>query len=222
MNDPCAICFDFITDPATLPCNHIFCTNCLLTWSRTGRSTCPMCRSPFTLETPVSNMTTSVTFMSDAMTWEDFVDYQDPGPQWVEFDVPEGLTIDGPVRTRRDLYRRLITTFTHEERNGRLARVVIRSYSYFTFPGRNPAPPGLLDHWRDQFVNLAGDDPNRIAFMLANSGLARLNIRSGADDTPPGQLFHCLRCSRFVTSFAHALDRHTCRSEFVMLTTHIE
>jgi hypothetical protein len=40
----CGICFDNYDNPIVLPCTHVFCGGCLMTWLRTHR-TCPDCRS---------------------------------------------------------------------------------------------------------------------------------------------------------------------------------
>ena len=41
----CAICHDPLeTDKYTIPeCNHEYHTNCIITWFRTGKNTCPLC-----------------------------------------------------------------------------------------------------------------------------------------------------------------------------------
>lgn len=46
-NDICAICHDNLgEDVYTLPeCNHKFHTNCIMTWFRSKRETCPLCNN---------------------------------------------------------------------------------------------------------------------------------------------------------------------------------
>ena len=47
MSDSCAICLDTITDSPlhALPeCGHNFHVNCIVTWFRSGRSNCPLCK----------------------------------------------------------------------------------------------------------------------------------------------------------------------------------
>lgn len=39
----CAICYDTYTNPIMLPCTHVFCGGCLLSWMRNGH-VCPECR----------------------------------------------------------------------------------------------------------------------------------------------------------------------------------
>ena len=46
--EPCVICLDPIEDPATLPCLHVFCYECIVTAVRSfSLSSCAVCRSPF-------------------------------------------------------------------------------------------------------------------------------------------------------------------------------
>ena len=46
--EPCVICLDPIEDPATLPCLHVFCFECIVTAVRSfSLSSCAVCRSPF-------------------------------------------------------------------------------------------------------------------------------------------------------------------------------
>lgn len=44
-NKQCSICYDNYTNPIMLPCTHIFCGGCLLSWMKTGH-VCPECRLP--------------------------------------------------------------------------------------------------------------------------------------------------------------------------------
>ena len=41
--EPCGICYDSKMDVKCVPCNHTFCAECIMAWTRTKR-TCPMCR----------------------------------------------------------------------------------------------------------------------------------------------------------------------------------
>ena len=46
--DPCVICLDPIQDPATLPCFHVFCFECIIVGAQTfSLSRCAVCRTPF-------------------------------------------------------------------------------------------------------------------------------------------------------------------------------
>ena len=48
MNVTCAICVDFLTptcDLSSLPCGHVFHSDCVLKWLATGKDSCPQCRS---------------------------------------------------------------------------------------------------------------------------------------------------------------------------------
>ena len=40
----CVLCLDCITNPAAVPCGHIFCWNCIMAWC-TQHHECPVCRS---------------------------------------------------------------------------------------------------------------------------------------------------------------------------------
>ena len=41
----CAVCHEFLTDPKLLPCAHLLCCNCLVTWMSTQpEAQCPLCR----------------------------------------------------------------------------------------------------------------------------------------------------------------------------------
>ena len=42
----CPICYKFMVEPAKLPCNHVFCYDCILEFQDTT-SKCPMCRKEF-------------------------------------------------------------------------------------------------------------------------------------------------------------------------------
>lgn len=45
----CSICLNFITKPQMTPCGHLFCSECLNTWSQSiyPQIYCPKCRNPF-------------------------------------------------------------------------------------------------------------------------------------------------------------------------------
>jgi hypothetical protein len=41
----CSICYDNYTNPILLPCTHVFCGGCLISWLQRGNSlSCPQCR----------------------------------------------------------------------------------------------------------------------------------------------------------------------------------
>jgi hypothetical protein len=42
--DQCVICFDDFDKPVLLPCRHVFCFDCIVSWSSMS-SRCPNCRS---------------------------------------------------------------------------------------------------------------------------------------------------------------------------------
>jgi len=41
----CTICQEKLTRPILLPCNHLFCDECITEWFERGEKTCPMCRA---------------------------------------------------------------------------------------------------------------------------------------------------------------------------------
>lgn len=41
---PCPICLGDPQDPVTLPCDHVFCQNCIKQWLAPGQMICPYCR----------------------------------------------------------------------------------------------------------------------------------------------------------------------------------
>ena len=43
-SEGCPICFDDKNEMTTLPCGHVFCLDCMLTWFDQTIS-CPLCRS---------------------------------------------------------------------------------------------------------------------------------------------------------------------------------
>jgi len=45
----CAVCLDSLNNPLLLPCNHVFCTACLIPWMQHNHNTCPECRSTIEL-----------------------------------------------------------------------------------------------------------------------------------------------------------------------------
>lgn len=42
-NDRCPICFEILQSPVSLPCDHVFCRQCIVAWIET-ETTCPICR----------------------------------------------------------------------------------------------------------------------------------------------------------------------------------
>ena len=43
----CSICYDNYTNPILLPCTHVFCGGCLISWLQRGNNvSCPQCRLP--------------------------------------------------------------------------------------------------------------------------------------------------------------------------------
>lgn len=218
----CAICYDALTNEVSLRCGHTFCRRCIDRWTQTqsNSSRCPMCRERYSLE-PEFEIEDSVSFTtSGRVNWENFIDYRDPGNTFQEFvQTQASMNLLGPMRSRRDMYRSVIRTRSRAGL-GRLLRNIGRSLAIYRYNPRSPPPFGLFDHWRPQFSDLVGTDPNRIAFFLANSGLARVDITSGPGDSPPLRLYHCLNCSRFVTSSHAMMDLHRCSVEYLQVTTH--
>jgi hypothetical protein len=49
MDVSCSICLELLTLPTSLPCSHMFCRPCLLSFSQRGNLACPMCRGVFSL-----------------------------------------------------------------------------------------------------------------------------------------------------------------------------
>lgn len=45
----CSVCLDSLDNPLLLPCNHVFCTACLIPWMQYNHNTCPECRSTIEL-----------------------------------------------------------------------------------------------------------------------------------------------------------------------------
>jgi hypothetical protein len=45
----CSVCLDALSNPLLLPCNHVFCTSCLIPWMQHNHNTCPECRSTIEL-----------------------------------------------------------------------------------------------------------------------------------------------------------------------------
>ena len=89
---------------------HSFCLSCLQTWtvSQDGITQCPVCRAAYTLIMADSfNITDSIQFMSENVVWTDFMDYEDPGPVWVEFTPVEArpnVLLSSTYNLRRDIY----------------------------------------------------------------------------------------------------------------------
>ena len=47
--DSCPICLEHYQNKTVLEsCYHSFCFDCILKWSKTSSSSCPMCKSPLT------------------------------------------------------------------------------------------------------------------------------------------------------------------------------
>ncbi|RXM32946.1 E3 ubiquitin-protein ligase TRIM58 [Acipenser ruthenus] len=48
----CSVCLDLFTEPATIPCGHSFCLDCIGSYwdqnDQTGVYSCPQCRENFT------------------------------------------------------------------------------------------------------------------------------------------------------------------------------
>lgn len=228
----CAICVDDIVDRTELSCRHAFCRECIERWTNAQQGTprCPMCREVYSLDPPevwVSSdeedspdegdfgASVDLSFMTGDVDWLDFVDFPDPGPTFDEFDRSGPRRGLGQLQSRRDLFRHVVGEVRSRSPGGR--RLNIYRYNNLA-----PAPIGLFDHWRARYMHLEGDEPLRIGFYLANSGLARVDITSGPGDQPPRSLFICRECSRFVTSDLDVLDNHVCSTQIVRITTHSE
>ena len=41
----CTICMDALENPLLLPCSHLYCAQCLISWMRFNHNTCPTCRA---------------------------------------------------------------------------------------------------------------------------------------------------------------------------------
>lgn len=41
----CSICMDSLENPLLLPCSHLYCARCLISWMQMNRNTCPTCRA---------------------------------------------------------------------------------------------------------------------------------------------------------------------------------
>jgi hypothetical protein len=42
----CTFCLDIFFQPVTAPCGHTFCRDCVASALRTGKKSCPLCRTP--------------------------------------------------------------------------------------------------------------------------------------------------------------------------------
>ena len=209
MSEACPICLDVISTPLTISCGHAFCTSCITEWFQTA-STCPMCRAVFSLSEP--ERSDSVTFVTADITWEDFVDYEDPGILW------------NRRLYHRSSYRTLVGRGTDSRSHALriLVQEIFNLDAIYHYNNRRPNPPGLFDHWRHEFMNMDYGNPSRIAFYMAQTGLARTDIRSLPGDRPPYELYYCIHCSRFVTSSLSILDAHRCSTERALITTHYD
>ena len=66
----CAVCYEDIEQEVVLPCNHSFCKDCILNWSKQNifqlNETCPLCRNQFKLcEITIKNNNNKRTTRSD-------------------------------------------------------------------------------------------------------------------------------------------------------------
>jgi hypothetical protein len=52
----CAVCFEVLVDPVTLPCGHTLDQRCLQLLVAAGGSACPTCRKPLPAELPDVNV----------------------------------------------------------------------------------------------------------------------------------------------------------------------
>ena len=50
----CMICMDSIENPLLLPCSHLFCAKCIVSWMQFNHNTCPTCRVPIQVRQLVS------------------------------------------------------------------------------------------------------------------------------------------------------------------------
>ena len=41
----CSICMDSLENPLLLPCSHLYCARCLISWMQMNHNTCPTCRA---------------------------------------------------------------------------------------------------------------------------------------------------------------------------------
>ena len=46
----CSICTDVVQEPVQTPCDHVFCSECIIRWLEEDRRTCPIDRQPLTFE----------------------------------------------------------------------------------------------------------------------------------------------------------------------------
>ena len=46
----CSVCTDVVQEPVQTPCDHVFCSECIIRWLEEGRRTCPIDRQDLTFE----------------------------------------------------------------------------------------------------------------------------------------------------------------------------
>lgn len=112
----CRICSKVLRDPATVPCGHNFCMQCIKDcWDRADRIKCPECGCMFSTRPQLIKNTTLAVLVRDTKKWDNGSEkrkQQDAGasPQVVkkpwsyrETKTP-GSTLCGKHNSRRDVY----------------------------------------------------------------------------------------------------------------------